>query len=139
MAHRPGTHSTRPTVDYNEDADQDLVVVADDTAREAGFIAPVMISRLVWDDCVAWTHADHARTGALQDESGRLWDVLYMASRAVRALQQRHGDGWTEAVFQVWRVARDARPGEDGDIEPTPVYLTAALTGDGVTITGAES
>jgi len=113
----------------------DLIEAPDGPAKEAGFIAPVWISRAVWDDCVAWADDDHERTGALQDEDGRLWDVLWMAARAVRKMQARHGDDWSQATFEVWRIARDAGPGDDGDIEATPVYLVAERTAEGITIT----
>jgi hypothetical protein len=119
--------------------DDDLVVAPAAPVGETGFLAPVLITRAVWDDCIEWTNADHVRTGALQDQDGRLWDVLHMAARAVRTMQQRHGDAWSEAVFQVWRVARDARPGEDGDIESAPVFLAAARSAEGITISRANA
>jgi hypothetical protein len=58
-------------------------VLADvtDTAREAGFRWPVALTAAVWDYCVAWPDD----TG-LQDETGRLWDVLYMAHIAIRSI-----------------------------------------------------
>jgi hypothetical protein len=46
------------------------------TAREAGFKYPVALTRAVWERCVA------VPPGVLcQDESGRLWDVLWRAIR----------------------------------------------------------
>ncbi|WP_242892540.1 DUF6573 family protein [Actinomadura litoris] len=118
-------------------SDEDLIEVPDNASRDAGFIAPVLITRTVWDDCVAWDDTDHERTGVIQDEDGRLWDVLHMAANAVRTMPARHGDSWEEALFQVWRVARDAEPGEDGDIEPTPIYLSARRTDEGIEISRA--
>ncbi|MFC5744811.1 DUF6573 family protein [Actinomadura rugatobispora] len=108
----------------------DLIQAPDALTHDAKFRAPVTLTRAAWADCVAWTDDDHARTGAIQDEDGRLWDVLWMAARAVRGLSS---DAAT-ACFKVYRVARDARPGPDGDIEPTPVYLIATLLPDGITI-----
>ena len=50
-------------------------------AREAGFRFPVALTAAVWADCVAW---DDARERAIQDERGRLWDVLWMTRLAIR-------------------------------------------------------
>jgi hypothetical protein len=59
------------------------LVDVSETAREAGFKIPVALTRTVWIDCVKWDAEDNNRQ-TLQDESGRLWDVLYMASIAAR-------------------------------------------------------
>jgi hypothetical protein len=49
------------------------------TAREAGIRYPVALTRAVWERCVA------IPPGVLyQDESGRLWDVLWLLACAVR-------------------------------------------------------
>ncbi len=45
------------------------------TAREAGFRIPVALSRSVWDRLVALPEGYRG----VQDEAGRLWDVLWMA------------------------------------------------------------
>jgi hypothetical protein len=81
--------------------------IADDVLRdvttdaaEAGFRFPVALTDAAWRDAVAWddTHA------ALQDERGRLWDVLTMA----RYYAQRAGD--TDRVpFRVLRVPNRPR------------------------------
>ncbi len=45
-------------------------------AREAGIRYPVALTRAVWERCVA------VPPGVLcQDETGRLWDVLFSAIR----------------------------------------------------------
>lgn len=67
-------------------------------AAEAGFGCPVAITRAVHVDCVAWD----ASNPELQDESGRLWDVVWMASHAARK-----GRGGSEAVFTVLRVPNE--------------------------------
>jgi hypothetical protein len=91
-------------------------------AVEAGFRYPVALTRAVWEDCVAWSDDDSQRQ-AYQDEAGRLWDVLWMASRA--ALRSR-GE---RVQFQLYRVPRGGRgvrprlvtlvmhigPGDEGD------------------------
>ena len=99
-------------------------------AREAGFRLPLALTHAVWADCVAWS-ADEAIT---QDESGRLWDVLYMASLAARSARNRNS---SQVPFAVVRVPRGGRracrcelvlnigPGDDGE----PV-LTILLPGE---------
>ena len=55
------------------------------TAREAGIVWPVAMTSAAWGDCVAWTDETEARKGYTgQSESGRLWDVVWMLSLAVR-------------------------------------------------------
>ena len=59
-----------------------ILVDVSKTAREAGFKIPVAITRSVWDRLVALPDGYRG----FQDESGRLWDVLWMAHYyAVRA------------------------------------------------------
>jgi hypothetical protein len=57
-------------------------------AREAGFTVPVAMTSAVWSDCVEWSDED-SRRQTHQDESGRLWDVLWMAHLAARRAQGR--------------------------------------------------
>lgn len=73
-------------------------------AQEAGFKWPVAVTSAAWADCVAWTEDDN-RQQVYQDESGRLWDVLFMASHAIRT---RSGSG-DRLLFQLYRVPRDRR------------------------------
>ncbi len=81
-------------------ADGTLVAISEQVAREAGFRLPLALTRAVFDGCVAWTDADTATTGVVQDEAGRLWDVVSMA-----ALAGRHTRG-DRVRFQVYRVPR---------------------------------
>lgn len=78
------------------------LVDVSDQAGEAGFRCPVALTRAAWEDCVTWSDNDSQRQ-AYQDESGRLWDVLWMASRA--ALHAK-GD---QVNFQLYRVPRGGR------------------------------
>ena len=71
-------------------------------AGEAGFRWPVALTAAAWADCVAWSSDDSARQTA-QDESGRLWDVLFMAAYAIR-LAAGCGD---RLLFPLYRVPRD--------------------------------
>ena len=59
-----------------------ILVDVSETAREAGFKIPVVVTRAVWNRLVALPEGYQG----FQDESGRLWDVLWMAHYyAVRA------------------------------------------------------
>ena len=59
-----------------------VLVDVTETAREAGFKIPVALSRSVWDRLVALPEGYRG----FQSESGRLWDVLWMARHyALRA------------------------------------------------------
>lgn len=87
--------------------DGDLIDVSE-TAREAGFTVPVAITRAVWADCVEWTAETDKRKATIQDEAGRLWDVVYMAQLAARM----RGDQ-PRRVFELYRVpvkGRGIRP-----------------------------
>jgi hypothetical protein len=108
-------------------ASGELVPVDPTLAAEAGFRYPVALTREVHEDCVRWTAADTARTGAPQDEIGRLWDLLWMARLAIR--RAGHSDFTT---FQVYRLPRSITRAtllrlEDGDLDevedPRPARL----------------
>lgn len=72
-----------------------------ESAREAGFRWPVAMTSAAWADCVAWSEEDNQRQ-VYQDESGRLWDVLWMALNAIRS-----ASGGTQLKYQLYRVPRD--------------------------------
>lgn len=73
-------------------------------AHEAGFKYPVALTAAVWADCVAWTDDDNKKQ-TYQDESGRLWDVLFMASHGIQT-SKTSGD---RLSFQLYRVPCDGR------------------------------
>ncbi len=59
-----------------------ILVDVSETAREAGFTIPVAVTRTVWNRLVALPEGYRG----FQDESGRLWDLLWMARHyALRA------------------------------------------------------
>jgi len=70
-------------------------------AREAGIKWPTALTYAAWLDCVFWESEDNKQT--YQDESGRLWDVLYMARRALKSA----ASGSTSTVYELFRVPRD--------------------------------
>ena len=56
---------------------------------------------------MAWTE-DDSEQQVHQDLSGRLWDVVYMASYAIRTSK----DSSDRLLFQLYRVARDGHSTE---------------------------
>lgn len=74
------------------------------TAREAGFTLPVAMTAAAWADAVAWGEADNERQ-SYQDQSGRLWDVLFMAAYAIRCQQQ----AFQQLHFKLQRIPRDGQ------------------------------
>jgi hypothetical protein len=89
-----------------------MLIDVSTTAREAGIVWPVAITSAAWADACAWSDADDKRKGGgacWQSESGRLWDVVWMASRAIRAGLRRGHDGRDPILFQVLRIPRDGR------------------------------
>jgi hypothetical protein len=55
-----------------------VLVDATATAREAGIVYPVALTRAVWCRCVEVPEGVEG-----QDEAGRLWDVLWMLRDAI--------------------------------------------------------
>ena len=100
-----------------------VLIDAGPMAREAGFRWSVAVTAAAWVDCVAWTDADSERQ-THQDESGRLWDVLFMAAHAVRA----NVKGGSEVLFELYRVPRNGRSTE---AERTKLKLVVGPGDDG--------
>ena len=84
-----------------------VLIDAGPMAREAGFRWPVAITAAAWADCVTWNDADSERQ-THQDQSGRLWDLLFMAAHAVRT----RADAGAQLLFELYRVPRDGRSTE---------------------------
>ena len=80
-------------------------------ACEAGFKWPVALTHTAWCDYVAWTERDN-RFQVHQDESGRLWDVLFMAFYAIRTATAP-GD---RLLFSLYRVPKDGHSTEAEEV-----------------------
>ncbi len=81
-----------------------VLIDAGSMAREAGFRWPLAMTVAAWEDCVAWSEPDSDRQ-IHQDQSGRLWDLLFMAAHAART-----GAETGQALhFELCRVPRDGR------------------------------
>lgn len=92
-----------------------VLVDVTEVAMEAGFKWPVAVTSAIWEDCVTWTDED-SRRQTYQDQSGRLWDVVWMALCAA-AKQRGHSvlSAHPESPdspyrnFQIFRVPRDGK------------------------------
>lgn len=82
-----------------------LLVDVSETAREAGIGFPVAMTREAWEDCVAWAMEDNYRKGTIQDERGRLWDVVWMLRCFIRASRPSEGNG-DRLLFSLYRTPR---------------------------------
>ena len=104
----PGCHNLFGEVIYSYTRAQAIgdgvLIDATEMAREAGFKWPVALTVAAWSDCVAWSDADNERQ-AYQDQSGRLWDVLFMASFAVRTANNAN----RQLQFDLQRIPRNGR------------------------------
>ena len=80
-----------------------VLVDVTDAAREAGFTIPVALSRAAWERLVALPEGYRG----FQDESGRLWDVLWMARH--HALRAADSDRVTMSVLGPRRPQGPAR------------------------------
>ena len=92
-----------------------VLVEAGSMAQEAGFKWPVALTSAVWEDCVAWTD-DDSRKKLFQDQAGRLWDVLYMASHTIRTSK----DSGDRLLYELYRVPRD---GYSTEAKPVTLQL----------------
>ncbi len=99
------------------EAIQDGVLVdVSETAKEAGFSAPVALTSAAWANTVEWDESNPEP----QDETGRLWDVLTMAAHAAR---RAHGS--SSVAFRVLRVAneRPERQWAQSDLVPLRMVI----------------
>lgn len=78
-----------------------LIDISED-AGEAGFVMPVAMTAAAWAELVAWTDSNRG----IQDEAGRLWDVLTMA----RYFAKRGGSRVEAEVLRVPNTPRATAP-----------------------------
>lgn len=105
-----------------------VLVDCSDLAREAGWKIPVAMTSAVWEDCVHWTPEDSSRKRCLQDEPGRMWDVVWMAMvaarRHVQLCQVKASLDLGRCAMVVYRVPRGGT-----SIEPECVELKIIIDG----------
>ncbi len=129
------TTTTKPTDNMEEEAEADtwpvihsysrsealadgfLVAVDADLARNAGFVAPVALTSAVYESCV------RVPEGVLcQDETGRLFDVLWMATHAFRDVGMKESRVAVQLYVRndnraarLIRLSADIGPGDNGE------------------------
>ena len=91
-------------------ADGSLVDVSE-RAREFGFPHPVAVTRACYDTCIEWTEADAKRSRAMQNVSGRLTDVCWMAWLRLLGLRGRIATVWAPGLTLRYRIRVRPRPG----------------------------
>ncbi len=124
----PGCHNLFGEVIYSytraQAIDDGVLIDATEMAKDAGFKWPLALTVAAWADCVAWSEDDNEHQ-VYQDQSGRLWDVLFMASYAVRT----GNNADRQLRFSLLRIPRNGRstesqrltlklilgPGDDGE------------------------
>ncbi|MCP4284514.1 MAG: hypothetical protein GY792_08690 [Gammaproteobacteria bacterium] len=101
-----------------------VLVDAGPMAKEVGFTLAVALTSAVWADCVVWSDDDSQKQGH-QDQSGRHYDVLFMAAFAIRTSE----DSGDRLLYELYRIPRDGysteakpvtlkliiRPGDQGE------------------------
>ena len=103
-----------------------VLVDVSETAREAGIVWSVAMTSAAWGDCVAWDEATESRKGWTgQSEPGRLWDVCWMLSLAVRGALRRGHNPADPLLFQLVRVPRAGR-----GLRPRAALLKALIGPD---------
>lgn len=90
------------TYTRQEAIEDGFLVDVSETAKEAGIKFPVAMTKEAFEDCVAWSEEDNKRKQTFNDEDGRLWDVVYMLSLAIRS----SGKSGSEITYQVYRIPR---------------------------------
>jgi hypothetical protein len=89
-------------------------------AAEAGFGHPAAMASAAWADTVAWGQSN----SAMQDEAGRLWDALWMASMAIRKPLGRREELADRLQYAFYRI-----PNEPDATEPTEAILVVHIGG----------
>ncbi|HZW61272.1 MAG TPA: DUF6573 family protein [Candidatus Babeliales bacterium] len=87
-------------------------------ANEAGFRVPVAITNTVWDNYVCWTDMDTDKQ-TFQDQSGRLWDLLWMLY-----MSAKHSRGENVIFYHLYVVPRDGK-----SRRPDKTRLKAVING----------
>ena len=86
-----------------------VLIDAGNLASQAGFIVPVALTHAAWENCVAWAEED-SRNQVPQEQSGRLWDVLYLARHRIRLASKQASGTLGLSVMRVPRDGKSRRP-----------------------------
>lgn len=75
------------------------------------FHYPTVLTSAVYEKCVNWTDEDGDRTGQIQDQPGRLHDVLYMA-----VLAAKRDNGGDRCYYKISCITREEGKREEVDL-----------------------
>jgi hypothetical protein len=115
-----------------------VITVPQQAAEDAGLRCRVLVDPGVWDDCVAWTPQDSARTGIALDEAVRLDEVLYPAACALQR-DSAEGSGTGRPGALPFTVERVPRTGPGREARKVTLTVTAARGPRGITVTIARA
>ena len=97
--------------------DGELIDVSD-MAKQSGFKIPVAVTRAVWNQYIEWTDEDDDKQ-TIQDQPGRLWDVLWMLYVACK---RNKNESYT--IYGLHVIPRDG-----SSKSPTLVKLKSVISG----------
>lgn len=97
-----------------------VLVDATAVAQEAGFRWPVALTTAVQAEAVTWSEGN----STYQDEAGRLWDVLFMGSVAIRRNRGQHAADTNRLPYAIYRV-----PNDPDAMEATELELAIGISG----------
>ncbi len=81
-----------------------FLVDVSETAKKAGFKVPVAVTCAVWKRHIEWSDED-TNNQTLQDQGGRLWDVLSMLMIAIK-MSRSHPN---QIIYQLNVIPRDGK------------------------------
>jgi hypothetical protein len=85
-----------------------MLVDVSEMAREAGFKAPVAVTRSVWEECIDWP--EESEQGFGQSIDGRLWDVLFMAHWKIKeCTESLIRTGYMDLEYQLNVIPKDTK------------------------------
>ncbi len=101
-----------------------VLIDISESATEAGFNIPTAVTRAVWDRYIEWSIDDNQKQ-SYQDQSGRLWDIVWMARCGI--ISGNKGSQ-CESLFELYCIPRD---GESKSAERTTLKIHIGPGDDG--------
>lgn len=92
-----------------------VLIDVSETAMEAGIKFPVAVTQAVWNQYIEWESGDNEKQ-TYQDQSGRLWDVVWMARHGIIGAKGQA----TEILFELYCIPRD---GQSKQAKPTTLKI----------------
>ncbi len=104
-----------------------VLVDISETAKEAGIKYPVAVSEAVWKKYIEW-HQDDSAKQVYQDQSGRLWDVCWMARCGIISAGKGNA---CETLFELYCVPRDGAS-KDSQLTTLKIHIGGGDDGEPV-------